>query len=79
MKRVSDMGRKWNAKVPRSAIARYVNTLHVGTPSTELEKTIRAACSGPGYTKQITDQSVAYALLVHAQNGALYRRVTGSL
>lgn len=74
-KRVSQYGKRWDARVPRSDIAWLVGRLHVSESNESIAADIRSRCTAPGYTESIIRQSIAYALICHARNRGLYQRV----
>ena len=74
-KYVGEFGKRWDERVPRSAISWLVNRLHVGTSDETIAADIRSRCTAPGYTESIIKQSIAYALECHRHNQAIYRRV----
>jgi hypothetical protein len=65
---------KWNAKVPRGDIHWLVGRMHVSTPDKDVAADIRSRCNAPGYTPEIVNQSIAYALECHHRNQALYHQ-----
>jgi len=78
-KYVGEFGKKWDERVPRSAISWLMGRVHVGTSDAEIEADIRKRIAeGPQaklYTESLIKQSVAYALECHKRNRGLYRDV----
>lgn len=75
LKRVSEFGRKWNVKVPRGDIHWLSGQWHVSRSDDEIAADIRSRCTAPGYTENLIQQSIAYALECHKRNRELYRHV----
>jgi hypothetical protein len=71
-----EFGMRWDVRVPRNAIRRRIDRLHVGVPETEVETMIVAACNNSaGFTPVLVRQSVKFALEVHRRNGVFFQRV----
>lgn len=81
--RVSEFGRRWNAKTPRHSIRHIVDRLHVSLSDEEVQQRIadriaNARLQNPlEWTSAIERQSLEFAVLVHRQNQTLFRRVMG--
>ena len=79
--RVSEYGRKWNAKIPRNAIKAFVRTKHIETAISvllnEVENAIdqQLAAGNSAYTTSIRHQCLHYAIQCHAENYRLFNRV----
>lgn len=74
-KYVSEFGKRWDERMPRSAISWLINRLHVSISDEEIERDIRNRCTAPGYTEPLIKQSVSYALECHKRNRDLYHDV----
>ena len=74
-----EYGKRWNVETPRAAIKRRMARLHVSTPESEIEAMIGAAVSESkdkhAFTPSIIRECVAYALICHRGNVALYEYV----
>lgn len=70
----SEFGKRWDVRVPRSAISWLVNRLHVSVGKAEIAADIRKRCSAPGYTESLIKQAIAYALECHQRNREIWRR-----
>lgn len=71
-----EYGQRWDARIPRNAVAFLINRLHVSATTAEVEKLIRDRCAkSEGFTPRLTAQAVAYALAVHDANCRLYQYV----
>ena len=74
-----EYGKRWNAKTPRRAIKRRMSHVHVSTPEIEIEAMIGQAIIGSKdqmrFTPSIIRECVAYALICHRGNQALYEYV----
>ncbi len=70
-----EYGKRWDARVPRYAIAYAVANKHVGESDETIAYEIATRCTAPGYTPALIRQSVAYALECHRRNRELYRHV----
>ena len=74
-KYVGEFGKRWDERVPRSAISWLMNRLHVSATDEEITADIQKRCTAPGYTETLIQQSIAYALICHHHNQGLYRDV----
>lgn len=62
--------------VPRGDIGWLINRLHVSTPDSEIGSDMRNRCANqPGWTPELIEQAVAYALWCHAENRAMCQAV----
>lgn len=84
-KRVSQFGRKWDERLPRTSIEWLMARVHVSTSDDDVAANIRERCvkawKGHGLTTLETDrlikQSIAFAIECHKRNQAFYMRVMG--
>ena len=74
--------KRWLATVPRADIKWIFGSLHVSTPAEDVESAIMTRIENAklsrqdhGFTDSVVRQSLAYALLCHADNIRLYRAV----
>lgn len=73
-----EYGKRWDSRVPRTAIYWLMGQVRVSTPEDEVAADIRRRCTAPGYTPALIRQSVAYALICHQRNRDLYAHVIGT-
>jgi len=76
---IIEFGKQWDERVPRAAIVWLMDRVHVGTSDAKIERSIRARIAkspdAAAFTKELIEQSVAYALECHRRNQATYRAV----
>ncbi len=71
-----EFGMRWDARVPRHAIRRFIGNFHVGAPEEEVAAWMTDRITGaPGFTPALIRQSVKFALECHRRNGGLFMRV----
>lgn len=74
-KYVSEFSKRWDVRVPRSAISWLVNRLHVSVTEDAIAADIRARCAvRPEWTEALIKQAIAYALECHNRNREIWRR-----
>ncbi len=76
--RVSEYGRKWDARIPRGDIAWIIRREHVGVTDDEIRTMMRGRldnCIDARWTPRLVKQACEYAVACHHENQGLYKRV----
>lgn len=73
---INEYGRHWKPQVPRNDVKIYLRRTHVSTPFEEIECELRQRMkSSSGFTHELTEQTIEYARIVHAEHVKLYNFV----
>lgn len=70
-----EYGQRWDRRLPRDSIKRYVDRQHVSTPFPEIAAAIRMSCArNPEMPQHMYDACERYARCVYDANRELVRR-----
>lgn len=69
-----EFGQRWDSRLPRDSIKRYVNRQHVYTPFEEIAAVILAACKKNNIPPHMHKACVKYAKAVQDNHRDLCRR-----
>lgn len=80
---VEEYDRLWSVYTPRNSLARWMGNIHISVTDAEIEQMVRDQCArapktkknqqGPGFTPEIVQECVDYALIVRRNHRALMR------
>ena len=74
---VKEFGRSWDVRTPRDSIHWVSQNWHVSMTADEISKEIiRRTKAKNGFTPEIIQECIAYALIIHEKRLKLYRMCT---